>query len=317
MLKQITVLMPTRNSARFISESLTSVEKDLCIYEILVLDSSSTDGTQEIVKKHPKARVLDCGEMGISDALNSAITQINTKYVARMDADDVSQRDRFTLQLKFLIDGDYDLVGSDITYFGGHGWYLNYIKRRHFTFTDLDVMFFFKSPIVHPTWLMKTELMHTIRYRNQMAEDYDFLVRARMFGAKLGILNEELLYYRLSNNQSSKAKRAVMLEASNEISNSYIDWFSSNSYVNLDVAVKDTLFRASYSSVKQLIRDFEVVCSQYGNLLSKQHLKEIFFRMLFRLTECGFSIEIFRFMLNKFGAAFAIDSLPLLIRARK
>jgi glycosyltransferase involved in cell wall biosynthesis len=316
MHKAVTVLMPTRNSALFIGESLQSIESESAVAEILVLDSASSDGTLEIAKKYSKVKVVQCGEMGISEALNSSKSHIGTKYAARMDADDISRNNRFSLQLNFLIAGDYDLVGSDIVYHGRNSWYLNYIKNRHFTVENLNAMFIYKSPIVHPTWLMKSELLFTIHYRNQLAEDYDFLVRAKMAGAKLGILNEELLLYRLNPNQVSKSKRAILLSSSNDVSNSYISWYTSALDASFDQRLKNSFFRTSYSSVNQLISDFEQIRTHCGNLFSNKHLKEIFFRLLFRLTRREVNSEIFSFMKKEFGLAFSLDMLPLLIRVR-
>ena len=316
MRNAVTILMPTRNSERFIGESLRSIASELAVAEILVLDSASSDCTLEVARKYSKVRVVKCGDMGISEALNSSIPHIGTKYVARMDADDISRNNRFALQLNFLLEGNYDLVGSNISYCGKNSLYLNYIKNRHFTVENLNVMFIYKSPIVHPTWLMKSELFSKIQYKNRLAEDYDFLVRAKIAGAKLGILNENLLLYRLSPNQISKSKREILLNSSNHVSDSYMNWYTSTLDNTFDQRLKNSFFKTSYSSINELIFDFEHIRTYSGNLFLDRHLKEIFFRLMCRLTTRDGNSTIFKFMKKEFGLAFVLDMYPLFVRAR-
>ena len=317
MNRNVTVIVPTKNSVKYLLNALQSIINDISVSEILILDSSSNDGTQNIVNKLPKTRLIDCGEMSLPEALNHSINEVHTKYVARMDADDIALPGRFFLQREFLELWDFDLVGSDFSYIGKYSSYLNYIKNRHFTSSNLDVKLIYKSAIVHPTWFMKTELLSRIRYRTQLAEDYDFLVRAKMSGARFGVIDKVLLYYRLSELQSSKTKSVNMLRASAVISNIYVDWCSEISG-NKDVLVlKDKLFKDIYNSEKLIISNIELISQIKTMAISEMDLKEIFHRMLFRLSPDFDLKRLYLYILNQFGLAFALDCLPMIFRMRK
>jgi len=56
-------------------------------------------------------KVLTCPK-GISIARNHGIKHSRGEFIAHMDSDDVSEKDRFEKQLKFKQENNYDVVGS-------------------------------------------------------------------------------------------------------------------------------------------------------------------------------------------------------------
>ena len=49
--------------------------------------------------------------IGLVSSLNKALSICNGEYIARMDADDISYKNRFQEQIVFLETGKYDLIG--------------------------------------------------------------------------------------------------------------------------------------------------------------------------------------------------------------
>ena len=59
---------------------------------------------------------------GISKSLNLIISKIDTKYIARMDADDFSYKERFQNQIEFLETNEkIDILGTNVDYFDLNG----------------------------------------------------------------------------------------------------------------------------------------------------------------------------------------------------
>jgi glycosyltransferase involved in cell wall biosynthesis len=89
---EVTVVVPTFNCARFISNALNSVlTQSLQDFEIIIVDDGSFDDTGEIVKPYLDDRRIHYvlqENKGPSKARNHGIALANTKYLAFLDADD-------------------------------------------------------------------------------------------------------------------------------------------------------------------------------------------------------------------------------------
>ena len=102
----ITVLMPVHNGAAYLAEAMESIlRQSLADFEFLVVDDASTDHSAALVRnvKDPRVRLIPSTErLKLSGALNLGLDQARGRYVARMDADDISLPRRLESQARFL-----------------------------------------------------------------------------------------------------------------------------------------------------------------------------------------------------------------------
>jgi glycosyltransferase involved in cell wall biosynthesis len=96
--------MSVYNGERFLREALDSV---LCQtftdFEFIVVDDGSTDRTAEILRSYgERLQVHTQSNQGLSRALNVGLALACGQYIARMDADDVSQPERLRRQVDYL-----------------------------------------------------------------------------------------------------------------------------------------------------------------------------------------------------------------------
>ncbi len=89
----MTVIIPSRNYARFIGEAIVScLLQGEAIQEVLIADGNSTDDTLEVVLKlsvlDPRVRVVSENDTGQSNALNIALAHVETEYVMWLNADE-------------------------------------------------------------------------------------------------------------------------------------------------------------------------------------------------------------------------------------
>lgn len=110
----ISIITPTYNCARFISETIKSVQaqshKD---WELIIVDDCSSDNTREIVGKFVKEdkrikyHCLDKNS-GAAIARNTALEMAKGSWIVFLDSDDLWDPDKLEKQLKFMIDNNYN-----------------------------------------------------------------------------------------------------------------------------------------------------------------------------------------------------------------
>lgn len=98
----VSVVVPTLNSERFLAEALASVRSQTGIkMELLVIDGGSTDESRAIAR-HFGATILAQSGRGLSDAWNAGVRAANAPYVAFLDSDDVWVSDTLAPRLAIL-----------------------------------------------------------------------------------------------------------------------------------------------------------------------------------------------------------------------
>jgi glycosyltransferase involved in cell wall biosynthesis len=112
---RITVLIPGHNAEAHLVEALTSIlNQTYDDYSVLFVDDGSTDATAEIVARFAGPRLKSVGQenQGIVAALNHGLSLIDSEWVARFDADDISQPHRLAAQLEFAAFANAEAVSS-------------------------------------------------------------------------------------------------------------------------------------------------------------------------------------------------------------
>lgn len=86
---RLTVLTPTMNAARFLEETLRSVNDQGDDVEHIVIDGGSIDATLEIAARFPRVRVLTGSDEGQADAVNRGLAAASAPVVAVVNGDDI------------------------------------------------------------------------------------------------------------------------------------------------------------------------------------------------------------------------------------
>ncbi|RYD20647.1 MAG: glycosyltransferase [Lysobacteraceae bacterium] len=104
---QIDVLMSTYNAGRFLPETLASIQaQTIRDIRIIIVDDGSTDNSPELLaqaaRQDPRIHVITQANGGIVAALNAGLAACTAPFIARHDADDLSNPDRFERQIRYL-----------------------------------------------------------------------------------------------------------------------------------------------------------------------------------------------------------------------
>jgi glycosyltransferase involved in cell wall biosynthesis len=103
---RISVIIPSRNYARFIAEAIESV---LCqtqaADEIVVVDDGSTDETESVVGRFRSAvRYIKQAGQGVSVARNKGVAESSGNLIAFLDADDTWEPEKLEMQVAEFAD---------------------------------------------------------------------------------------------------------------------------------------------------------------------------------------------------------------------
>lgn len=181
-------------------------------FEFIICDDGSSDNTYNVVKnivKDDKRVILLKNEInrGLAYSLNKCISKSRGKYIARMDADDISENNRLEKQVDFLDKhSEYAIVGCNLLLVNNNGVW----GKRILAEKPTKKSFLFTSPFCHPAIVMRKEVLNEVNnYRvekiTRRAEDYDLFMRIYANGYK-GYNMQEFLYQFREDNDTYKRR---------------------------------------------------------------------------------------------------------------
>ncbi|MCC7288973.1 glycosyltransferase family 2 protein [bacterium] len=101
----VSVVMSVYNGEKYLREAIDSIlNQTFMDFEFVIIDDGSTDNTLEILKSYSDPRILLISRenKGLVASLNEGIEMARGKYIARMDADDISHKKRLEYQLQMI-----------------------------------------------------------------------------------------------------------------------------------------------------------------------------------------------------------------------
>lgn len=159
---------------------------------------------QEYEKKDSRIRGIQHKEnLGLPRSLNLAINEAKGKYIARMDADDISMPQRFAKQVNFL--NEHPEVGV----IGTFGWEINesgeILNQLNIYEDDRELkgLTLFYTPFIHPSVMFRKELILKNPYDEncRIGQDRELWCRLKN-STKFHNIPENLIKYRISSFQA-------------------------------------------------------------------------------------------------------------------
>ncbi len=264
----ISILLPFYNSEHTLADSIESMLKQTYDkFELILIDNNSTDGSLQIAEdyaaKDSRIQVLSEPKKGIVYALNTGITASNGKYIARMDADDISHPERLEKQRHFLeINKEFDLVACCVDYVNDDALqfgFFEYVKwnNRIITYEDICLNRFIESPLVHPTVMFRKKLTDKYEMYRQgdFPEDYELWLRLLDEGVKMCKLPDILLEWKDTPNRLSRTDERYAIQAFFEIKTYYLfKWLKNNNQYHPKIVVwgAGRLARQRFSLLRDL-----------------------------------------------------------------
>jgi teichuronic acid biosynthesis glycosyltransferase TuaG len=208
----ISVIIPTFNSAKYISETIRSVQaQDWHELEIIIMDDGSSDNTLSLVrnlaKEDSRIKVYQQENGKPAKARNNAVRKAKGDWIAFLDSDDIWLPGKLRLQYQKTIEANVDLSFTD-----GYICLNNDMSLRHHRFGVTSTQyegekgmqaFQAQNRIPTSSVFMKKSVFYQYGFMPEYpeypmySEDYLFWVQLLDKGAKLLGINEALFLYRV------------------------------------------------------------------------------------------------------------------------
>lgn len=206
----ISVILPVFNGEKYLRAAIDSIlSQTMRDFELLVINDGSTDGSRAVVESHYDDRIKlvnNQSNMGLIASLNKGIELARGKYLARMDADDISHRERFEKQVELMEKESADICGSHWLVISEAGKLIE-AKIMPLSREAFILFLMYSVPFAHGSVMMRASFVraHALKYGSvKFAEDYDLWVRFFEKGARFANVNEFLFSYRESAGSLTK-----------------------------------------------------------------------------------------------------------------
>lgn len=224
-MSDISILMSVYKSEKpaFLDRALQSVWDDQSVKPdkiVLVQDGPVGDELSEVLNQWEKKLGDDLCllkndiNIGLTKSLIKGLSQITTKYVARMDSDDISLSDRFQKQLAFLEENpNISVVGCGIQEFSERNDNMG-VRRYPRTTKDAIKTIYKANPLAHPAVMMRMSMFREgISYNPNYRTTQDLALWLDVLAAGYEVANldeillkfrrEDAIYHRRANRKDS------------------------------------------------------------------------------------------------------------------
>jgi len=176
----VTVLMSTYNNEKTVGRAIDSIlNQTFTDYEFLIINDASKDRTEQVIKGFSDSHIRIINNkknLGLTRSLNKGLKEAKGKYLARIDADDISLPKRLEKQVNFLQNNpDFILIGTSFNIINKKG---KIIKKVEFNLNPEELYYdlIFQNMFAHSSVLFKLEdviKLGEYSERLKYAQDYD------------------------------------------------------------------------------------------------------------------------------------------------
>lgn len=199
----VSIITPSFNSSALIEETINSVlSQSFQNWEMIIIDDSSTDNTNEIIEKFVKRdkRIIHLSTTYPSGSpslpRNLGIEKARGKYIAFLDADDIWLPEKLKVQIDYMEKNHINFTYTDYEKINFDGYRNNRVIKMPKCSSFWDVIETCTIPCL--TVVLTKEIIGTTRFKNIAKEDFAFWldilkkdVKAYNFGGVLALYREQ------------------------------------------------------------------------------------------------------------------------------
>lgn len=215
MKDNVDIILPVYNGEEYLAECLESIRiQSHSYFRVFIINDGSKDNSSTIAEKlcsvDNRFFLINRPNGGLVKTLNYGLTLCSSKYIARMDADDLCHIDRLREQVYFLENNlDIHVCGTNALAIDKEG--RSSFFRRNFKFPDTALKskarMILRAPLLHPSVMFRNEgaLKESFYYdeSDYLCEDFALWMRLSNKGFNIASVQKNLLYYRCHENSLS------------------------------------------------------------------------------------------------------------------
>lgn len=273
----ISVIIPVYNGERYIEKSVESIlNQTYKKIEIIIVNDGSTDRTNVILNnlsnKYSIIKLINRNvNKGLPYSLNEGLNVSRGYFIARMDADDISDPTRFEKQLQYfkthpgvaLLGSSYNVIDQNSIF----------IKKAQHPIDSLTLFLAMSTDnqFCHPSVMFKRYVIFNVgEYRNTEAEDYDLFSRIILKYPCANIADPLISYRHYSSNRSNSYSEKIF-NSRLQVSLNYFN--NLNIRINVDMIRNLFLFIEGKDKLALMeilmwsriyYKIFQIACKQYN-----------------------------------------------------
>jgi glycosyltransferase involved in cell wall biosynthesis len=272
----LTVLMPVFNADKYLKQAIDSIlNQSYTEFDFCIINDGSTDSSESIILAYADPRIKyykNETNLGIVKTLNKGLELINSKYIVRMDSDDISLPERLSVQKKFMDDHpEIGVSSGSYQIFGDQDQVVKLISNDE----DIKAFLIFGSSICHPAAIIRTSILkeNSLLYRSDYPhmEDYDLWYRMKDL-TNFSNIDKVLLKYRISGNNVTLRNYDTILQRKYNI---YKDILRS---LEIDLTKEDFLFHNAFDTDQAMPIKIKIISYRQwlDKLILKNDVKRVF-----------------------------------------
>lgn len=210
----ISIIIPTYNSERYLSETIESViNQTYSNWELFLVDDCSRDNTQSLINsylgdKRISLHILKENSGGPAVPRNKGIELANGEYIAFLDSDDIWEENKLEIQIKYIsektiIHSSANIINEKGDFTGRifNGFLINLLK----SFLSKKTILIYKNFVNINTVLISKDHLSKFRTENFFHGIEDWLLWFEIASKeyKFIYLNQSLIKYRIHDNSIS------------------------------------------------------------------------------------------------------------------
>ena len=289
----VSVVMTCYNQRSFVAEAIESIlGQTYANLELIIVDDGSCDNTATLARSYKDSRISYIWQenAGPSAATNRGIEQATGDYIALMGGDDVCVASRMEVQLAQIARG-YDVVFCLPKLIDSHSDELGDYRFASFfpkPFTGSHELYrrLFRDGnfLCGPSAFARStffERWGAFRLGLIQLQDFDLWVRACRSGARIGLLRDRLVQYRLRDDGTNLSSSRNSARTSFELHRIYAGFFKDAPVTLLQRAFPDAIGEDAEGSAVSLEIDLAFLYFDHANHL----VRSIGIEMLIRFFD--------------------------------
>jgi glycosyltransferase involved in cell wall biosynthesis len=224
----VSVVIAVYNGEKYIRETLDSlILQTLINWECWIVDDGSADSTVNIVKeycaKDARFNLMETkGSNGPYFAANLAFPLCKGEMIARVDADDICQPNRFDVQTKYLINHlNVNVCSSQCYTMNGVGSLGLYTEIP----SDLNLLrwqLLFHNRLVHSSMMVRRKWFKHVGYYPNKDLCQDYLIWCKAIVARsIGLCSERLIVWRQHKDSITSSKKDSQFKSTYKVGYNY------------------------------------------------------------------------------------------------
>lgn len=210
----ISIIMGIYNCEATLDEAINSIlNQTYKNWKLIMCDDCSTDNTYNIATKYAQEYkniilIRNKKNEGLNYTLNKCLDLVDTKYVARMDGDDISLPTRLEKEINFLKQNkEYSIVSTNMIFFDEYGdWGIGQIVEKPQKKDLIKGTPFCHAPCLVESEAYRTVGGYTVSNRLLRVEDYHLWMKMYAYGYKGYNILEPLYKMRDDRNATQRRK---------------------------------------------------------------------------------------------------------------